>query len=297
MMRLPANRRREAITGLLFAAPWFIGFGIFMAYPVFASLYYSLCDYSVLKPAMFIGTENYTELFNDQVFWQAAGNTLYYAVLSVPIGLASALGLALLLNTKAKGMTIYRTIFFLPSLVPTIPMAVLWLWLLNGEHGILNYFLNFLGIHGPNWLGDPAWTKPSLMLLGIWGLGNTMLIFLASLQDVPQSLLEAADLDGATAARKLKVVVVPMISPVILFNAIMGMIGSLQVFAIPFVMFPNGTPQRSAYFYSSYLFDSAFKFNRMGYASAMGWIMFAVILVLTYGVLKFGEKKVHYEGS
>jgi len=290
-------RRREAWTGILFASPWLIGMCVFMLYPLCSSLYYSLCDYSVLKPPLFIGSENYSELARDEVFRKTVVNTLIYAILSVPFGLIFSLGLAMLLNTKVRGMTIYRTIFFIPSLVPTIPLAVLWLWLLNGEHGLVNHMLHGAHMPTPNWLGDEVWTKPALVLMGLWGVGNTVLIFLASLQDVPTSLVEACDLDGASAWCKTKNITLPMISPVILFNLIMGLIGSLQVFALPYVMFPGGDPGRSVYMYSMYLFDNAFKYNKMGYACAMGWIMFLVILVLTMVTLKFGEKKVYYEGS
>ena len=270
---------------------------VFLLYPLLASIYYSFCEYSVLKPPIFVGFENYTDLMQDEVFWKVVGNTAIYAVISLPIGMVVALSLALLLNSKVKGMAFYRTIFFLPSLVPMVSLAVLWLWLLNGEHGILNEVLKMVGIKGPNWLGDPVWSKPALVVLGAWGAGNAMLIYLASLQDVPTSLLEAAELDGANSWQKTRNVTIPMISPVILFNMIMGIIGTLQVFAVPYVMFPDGSPARSTYFYSMYLFDNAFKFNKMGYASAMGWIMFVIILVLTTTALRFSEKHVHYGGG
>ena len=270
---------------------------VFLLYPLLAYIYYSFCEYSVLKPPIFVGFENYTDLMQDEVFWKVVGNTAIYAVISLPIGMVVALSLALLLNSKVKGMAFYRTIFFLPSLVPMVSLAVLWLWLLNGEHGILNELLKLIHIKGPNWLGDPSWSKPALVVLGAWGAGNAMLIYLASLQDVPTSLLEAAELDGANSWQKTRNVTIPMISPVILFNMIMGIIGTLQVFAVPYVMFPDGSPARSTYFYSMYLFDNAFKFNKMGYASAMGWIMFVIILVLTSTAYRFSEKHVHYGGG
>jgi multiple sugar transport system permease protein len=291
------NQRKEGFAGYLFAAPWLVGMSVFLLYPLLASIYYSFCEYSVLKPPIFVGFENYTDLMQDEVFWKVVGNTAIYAVISLPIGMVVALSLALLLNSKVKGMAFYRTIFFLPSLVPMVSLAVLWLWLLNGEHGILNEVLKMVGIKGPNWLGDPVWSKPALVVLGAWGAGNAMLIYLASLQDVPTSLLEAAELDGANSWQKTRNVTIPMISPVILFNMIMGIIGTLQVFAVPYVMFPDGSPARSTYFYSMYLFDNAFKFNKMGYASAMGWIMFVIILVLTTTALRFSEKHVHYGGG
>ena len=270
---------------------------IFLLYPLVSSLYYSFCDYSVLKPPMGIGIDNYRELYHDAVFRKTVTNTFIYAAIALPTGVISALVLAMLLNAKLKGQTAYRTMFFIPSLVPAIPMAVLWNWLLNGDFGIVNEMISKFGIHAPNWLGDPTWTKPSLVVMGTWGIGNTMLIYLASLQDVPTSLVEAADLDGASAWQKTKNVTIPMISPVILFNSVMGLIGSLQIFAQPFVMFPNGGPEQSAYFYSNYLYDKAFRDHAMGYACAMGWIMFIVIMLLTYVLIKGSEKRVHYGGT
>lgn len=290
-------RRKDQIAAMLFASPWFIGFSVFLAYPLAASIYYSFCDYSVLKPPVWIGTANYTELMRDEVFWIALKNTLVYAALALPLGTILAIALALLLNTKVRGMAFYRTIFFLPSLVPMVSLAVLWLWLFNGERGIVNLGLESVGVGGRNWLGDPAWSKPALVLLGLWGAGNAMVIYLAGLQDVPQQLYEAADLDGASPWTKTRHVTLPMISPVILFNVIMGMIGTLQVFTVPYIMFPGGVPARSTYFYTMYLFDNAFRYHKMGYASAMGWIMFLIILSLTMLSIKLSERKVYYEGS
>ena len=292
-----SNRKREAAAGLWFASPWFIGLAVFLAYPLAASMYYSFCDYSVLKPPVWIGAANYVELFHDEVFWKTVSNTAVYATMALPISMLIGIGLAMLLNSKIKGMAFYRTIFFLPSLVPMISLAVLWLFILNSDSGVLNQALGALHIKGPNWLGDTMWTKPALVVTGVWGVGNAMLIYLASLQDVPASLIEAADLDGANGWQKTKNVTLPMISPVILFNLIMGIIGTLQVFAVPYVMLPDGGPERSAYFYTAYLFDNAFRYNKMGFACAMGWIMFSVILILTLVSLKLSEKHVHYQGG
>ncbi len=289
--------RKEALAGWLFVSPWIIGILVFMTYPILASIYFSFCEYSVLKAPLWIGFDNYRELMKDEVFWITLKNTAYYAAMALPLGMIVAIGLALLLNTKVKGMTIYRTIFFLPSLVPMVSLAVLWLWIFNGEHGILNQALNVVGIRGPSWLSDPSWSKPALVLMSVWGVGNAIVIYLAGLQDVPTQLLESADLDGATSWQKTRHVTLPMISPVILFNLIMGIIGTLQVFTVPYVMFPGGSPARSTYFFTTYLFDNAFVFNKMGYASAMGWIMFVIIVILTFAALRLSEKHVHYGGN
>ncbi len=289
------NARREAMYGYLFTLPWMIGMSVFMLYPVVASCWYSFCDYSVLKPPMWIGLANYQELFQDEVFWQATRNTLVFAMLSLPLSTVVALALAVLLNGKVRGQSVYRALFFMPSLVPVVPVAVLWFWLFNGDHGIINVMLHSMHIPTVNWMSNPAYTKWAIVVLTVWGGGNTMLIYLAGLQDVPTSLLEASELDGASGAQRFRHVTVPMISPVILFNVVMGLIGSLQVFAVPYVLWPTGSPERSAYFYAMYLFDNAFKFNKMGYACAMGVLMFLMILVLTLALLKVGERKVHYQ--
>ena len=289
--------RRQLWAGLAFISPWLIGLGVFMLYPVVASLYYSFCDYSVLERAHPVGVANYRDLLHDQLYLKSLLNTVFYAALSIPLGLMLALALALLLNSGVRGLTVYRTIFFLPALMPMVALAVLWLWIFNGEYGVLNVFLARLGIHAPGWLTDPSWSKPALVLLSLWGMGQAMVIFLAGLQDVPVHLYEAADLDGASWWSKLRHVTLPMISPVLLFNGIMGIIGSLQFFAVPYIMTPNGQPARSAYFYAMYLYDNAFRYLRMGYASAMAWILFLLILALTLLSLRLASRYVHYEAG
>ncbi len=307
-----SNSKRETRTALLFVSPWIIGFLVFLAYPLSASIYYSFCNYSVLKAPVWVGMANYRNLVQDDVFRTTLVNTLIYALMSLPVGMAVAIGLAMMLNAKIKGQTIYRTIFYVPSLVPGVPLAVLWLWVFNGKQGIINAVLqplldhvasalSIVGFHGhlnaPQWLSDAAWAKPALVIMSAWGAGNAMLIYLAGLQDVPQPLYEAADLDGAGWWSKTWNVTLPMLSPVILFNGIMGIIGALQVFTIPYIMFPGGSPARSTYFYAMYLYDNAFVYLKMGYACAMGWIMFAITVILTVAAHKLSDRYVHYGGS
>lgn len=292
----PATRR-QLCRALGFVAPWLVGLVVFQLYPILASLYFSLCDYSVLQPARFIGLGNYADLVTDEVFWVALKNTLVYAALALPLGLLVSFCTAVLLNTGVRGMTVYRTIYFLPSLVPAVASAILWLWLFNGEYGVLNVALAKVGITGPGWLSDPRWSKPALVLMSLWGVGHAVVIYLAGLQDVPQQLYEAAELDGANGLQKLWHVTVPMMSPVILFNLIMGMIGALQMFALPYIMLPGGQPARSAYFYAVYLYDNALPYLQMGYASAMAWILFLVTLALTFLALRVSSRHVHYEGA
>jgi multiple sugar transport system permease protein len=291
------NTRRETLTALLFVSPWIVGFGLFLVYPLVASIYYSFCDYSVLRPPIYIGMDNYRGLMHDEVFWIALMNTVIYSLFALPLGAIVALALAMLLNTKVKGMVFYRTLFYIPSLVPAVALGVLITWIFNGEHGILNYILDTVHIKGPNWLGDPAWSKITLIIMAAWGAGNAMVIYLAGLQDVPMPLYEAADLDGASWWAKTWNVTLPMLSPVILFNLIMGIIGTLQVFTVPYIVSPSGSPARSIYFYAMYLFDNAFIYHKMGYACAMGWIMFLIVLVVTLVSLRISNKHVYYGGS
>jgi multiple sugar transport system permease protein len=289
--------RKEELTGFAFVSPWVFGFVVFLIYPLVASLYFAFCDYSVLRPPIWTGLDNFITLFNDDVFWKALGNTVYFTVFYLPLSLVVSLGLAMLLNTKVKGMAFYRTIFYLPSLVPMVATAVLFLWVFDSDHGVVNQILGSAGLKGPPWLTDPAWSKITIILLSLWGAGNTMIIYLAGLQEVPQSLYEAAEVDGAKAWTKTWAVTLPMISPVMFFNLVMGIVGSIQIFTIPYIMFPDGAPTRSTYFYTAYLFDNAFRFHNMGYACAMGWIMFLIILGLTLFAQRFTEKHIYYGGG
>jgi len=293
------RERRNLRNGLLFISPWLIGFLAFVAYPIAASLYYSLCDYSVLKPPVYIGIANYLELTEDPLFWHSLWNTLYFAVLFLPLATVLAIGLALLLNTGVRGMTLYRTIFFLPSLTPLVALGILWLWMLNGEYGVVNHALRVvlapLGMQPPTWLQSPAWSKPAIVLMSLWGVGHAMIIYLAALQDVPKQLYEAADLDGARWFSKIRHVTLPLLSPAIFFNVVIGLIASLQVFALPYVLTNGiGGPARSTTFYTMYLYNCAFKYLRMGYACAMAWLLFAVILALTLIIHRVARRHVFY---
>jgi len=266
-----------------------------MTYPLVASFIYSFTNFSILRAPQSVGFRNYVELAHDKVFYQSLFNTLLYVAGAVPLGTVVAIGLAMLLNTKVKGMSFYRTMFFLPTLVPMVALGTLFSWIFNGDYGLLKEAFRKVHVTSPGWMSDPEWTKWTLILITVWGCGQAMVIYLAGLQNVPVTLYEAAELDGAKMWAKTWNVTVPMISPVILFNVVMGIIGSLQIFAVPFVMFPGGAPARSTYFYTSYLYDNAFQYQRMGYASAMGWILFLITLALTVVALKLSERHVHYE--
>lgn len=286
---------RNLAKGLAFISPWLAGLFIFTLVPVALSLYYSFCDYSLLQPPVWIGMDNYRELMRDPVFWRSLLNTGYYALFALPGGMCVSVGLALLLNQNIRGQAVYRTIIFIPSLVPVVASSMLWLWLFNAKLGLINGLLLKLGIQGPGWLSDPTWAMPSLILMSLWGVGNSVVIYLAGLQDVPRELYEAADIDGANSWQRLRNVTIPTISPVIFFNLIMGIIGSLQVFATAYIM-TGGGPARSTYFYTMYLYDNAFTYLRMGYASAMAWIQLLIVLILTAIAFWTGKHWVHYQG-
>ena len=292
---MTSGETKRLWTALAFISPWIVGLLVFTVYPLVASLYYSFCDYDVLTRPVWVGLLNYRDMISDRVYWQSLGNTLVFAALSLPLGLLLALALALLLNQPVRGRGLYRAIYYLPSLVPAVAGAMVWLWILNGRLDLLNQALAFIGIaHPPQWLADPAWTKPALVLMSVWGCGNTVVIYLAALQGVPRALLEAATIDGASAWRRLIHVTLPSISSVIYFNLIVGIIGSLQVFASAFVMLGGGGPDRSALFYAVYLYQNAFEYRQMGYACAMAWILFLIILGLTWVATRGTRGLVHY---
>ncbi|MDP6115665.1 MAG: sugar ABC transporter permease [Planctomycetota bacterium] len=287
-------RQTSLLIGLAFISPWLFGFAVFMLYPMVASIYFSFCDYSVLQSALFIGLENYIELFGDKVFRVSLGNTLFYAFFALGLGLVVSIGEALLLNMKVKGMAFHRTIIFLPSLVPVVALSVLWMWIFNGESGLLNAILEGVGLPAPNWLGSEDWAMPALILMSLWGIGHPVVIYLAGLQDIPRELYEAAEIDGAGSWDRFWNVTLPMLTPVVYFNVVMGIIGTFQVFAQPYIM-TQGGPGRATYFYALALYDYAFMDLRMGYASAMAWILFIIILGLTLLATRVSQKWVQYD--
>lgn len=284
---------RNLLKGLAFISPWIIGFLIFQLYPIYKSVYYSFCEYDVLNPPVFIGLDNYKNLSGDKLFLKSIINTAIYTCMAIPLGICVSLFFAILLNQKIIGRGVFRTIYFLPSLVPMVALAILWKWMFNGESGVLNYILSLLHIPGPNWLGSTYWATPSIVLTGLWGIGGSIVIYLAALQDVPKSLYEAAEIDGAGWFGKTRHITIPMISPVIYFNLILSIIGCLQVFAVPYIMTAGG-PARSTYYYTMYLFDNAFSFLKMGYAGAMAVLLFVIIIAITFITTKLTASRVYY---
>ena len=292
-------RRGELLPALLFISPWIIGFLWFQFYPIAASIYYSFTEYNIMQAPVFIGLTNYVQLFgHDDLFKKALTNTAVYTVFSVPLDLAVAFFFAVLLNRNIPGRAIFRTAFFFPYVVPSVATATLWIMLLNTQNGLMNVALNYLGLPAIPWLSSPDWAMPSLILLSVWTIGPTVVIFLAGLQDVPRELYEAAEIDGAGPLHLVRHVTIPMISPVILFNLVIGMIGALQIFAPPFIIFGSkgspGGPLNSVLMYSVQLYTVAFNQFQMGYAAAMAWIMFAIIFILSLTAMRLSNRFVHY---
>lgn len=295
-MRLK-EKNRQRLYLYIFLSPWIIGFIIFTLYPIISSFFYSFTDYNIIDPPKFTGLQNFRDLMNDDLFFKSIKVTLYYTFLSVPLQLILSLGLALLLNKKIPYMGFFRTALYLPSMVSGVVMSLLWLWIFNSEFGLLNYLLSLLGVDGPMWLMDENWAIPALILMSLWLTGSGMVVFLAALQGVPASLHEAAVLDGASKWQQLKIITLPMISPIILFQFIIGIIDSFQTFTQAVVMTRNGGPHYATYFYVFNLYTNAFKNYKIGYASALAWLLLITVMILTYFIIKASDKYVYYEGG
>jgi len=285
------------LTGLAFIAPWLLGFLMFTLYPLFSSAYYSLTRYDLMRPATFIGFKNYVRFFSgDRDFTLVLKNTLWWVGFSAPAGVVSAFLMATLLNTEIKGRSIFRALFFFPSIVPAFVTAIIWQFLLNIQFGAINATLVGLGLKAIPFLSDPQVVKPSLLMIHMWAQGSAMVIFLATLQDVPRSLYEAATIDGAGAFRRWWNVTIPMTSPVIFFNLVMAFIGGFQAFTLPWLL-TQGGPNRATEFYAIHLYRNAFSFMRMGKACALAWILFVIIVTFTGILWKSTGRWVYYEGK
>jgi len=292
-----ARNQSQQLAGWLWTAPWWLGFALFLAGPMAVSFYLSFCDYPLLQPPVFVGTSNYEALAGDPVFYKVLLNTLIYAAAAIPLGTVLAILLAVLLNQNVRGQSVFRTCIFVPTVVPIVAAAVVWMWMLNPQFGLINEGLRTLGIEGPTWLASPGWAMASLVLISLWSTGAQVVIYLAGLQEVPDSLYEAAHLDGASRIGQFWHVTLPGISPVVLFNVIIAIIATWQIFALPFVMMKGSPgPDRATYFYTMYLFDNAFRYLKMGYASAMAWIQLLIILALTGLVFLVSRRLVYYRG-
>lgn len=297
--KLSRRMLRQNILGYLWISPWLLGFLVFTFGPMLASLGFSFTNYRVINDFRWIGLENYRyAFFEDNLFWSSLAITFYFMVASVPIGLLGSLLLAILLNQRLRGETWFRTFFFLPSLTPLVAAAILWIWLLHPEVGLLNYMLSLIGIDGPPWLGSSRWAMPSIVMITLWTSvgGGRMIIFLAGLQGVPQELYEAAVIDGAGEWAKFRYVTIPMISPAIFFNLVLGIIASLQVFTTAYVT-TRGGPGRATWFFALHIYSNAFEYFDMGYASTLSLVLFVILLVFTIIQMRISDKWVFYAGS
>jgi multiple sugar transport system permease protein len=294
-------RRRNVLSALLFLSPWLVGFGVFTAWPLIYSAYLSLTDYDVINDPNFVGLANYSELLVDPKIALALGNTLFYTALQIPLYVLVSLGLALLLNRVGRGSGFFRTVFFLPKMTPPVAVGILFLLLFNGQNGLINAVLGVFGINGPAWTTDPMWVKPGLIVMSLWTVGSTVIILLAALQNVPEELYESSKLDGAGFWRQSISVTLPMISPAIFFVVVVNTIAGLQTFDEAYTAFfgaGNSTYSNdAALFYVIYLFRQAFEFLHMGYASAMAWVLFAIIMVITVIQLVVSRRLVYYENE
>ncbi len=290
---------RHQRNGLLFISPWIIGFLVFSLGPMLASFYFSFTSYNVLKSPRWVGLQNYLNIFTaDPYLRTAVVNTLYLAVFGVALGTLLSLSLALLLNQRMRTIGVYRTLYYLPTMLPIVVSSFIFLLVLDPQFGVINNALGVFGITGPGWLTSPDWSKPALIILGLWGVGNSVVIYLAGLQDVPRHLMEAAEVDGAGWWRRLWHVTLPMLSPVIFFNVVLAIIAAFQNFiSIFFLTDGTGGPARSTVTWGLQIYTNAFVNGRMGYASAMSWIMFVIVLLVTLGLFRLGSHVVYYEGG
>lgn len=292
-------QRKEALEGYLWISPWVIGFLVFSLGPIIASAYLSFTQYKIASSPIWIGLANYQEaFFVDKQFWSSLLRTGYYSIALVTLGISLSLIAAILLNQEIKGRAFYRALYYLPSLTPVVALALLWRWLLQPQVGLVNFLLSMVGIDGPGWLADSDWAIPALIMVGLWASigGGRMIIFLAGLQGVPKELYESAEIDGANAIQRFLRITLPMISPVIFFNLILGVIGSFSVFAVAFIA-TDGGPNYATWFYMLHLYYNAFSYFQMGYASALAWIFFVIIFILSFIQIKLSNRWVYYEFS
>ncbi len=301
--QLSPSQRREAGIFYLTVSPWVIGFILFTFIPMAISLYLSFTQWNVLTAPRWIGLDNYVRMFtNDPDFYQSLKVTFTYTIVSVPLQLAIALGLAVLLNEATRAVGFFRTSFYIPSIVASVASAVLWTWIFNPRFGPLNGLLRSLGLFAPNWFSDPNYALWALIIMSTWGVGGQMLIFLAGLKGIPRELYEAAEVDGAGRLTRFLRMTIPLLTPTIFFNLIMSMIGTFQTFDSAYVISTTrggqiGAPEKSTLFYLLHLYEEGFKFLNMGYASALAWVLFVVILIITILINRSSKKWVFYSGA
>jgi multiple sugar transport system permease protein len=288
---------RRNLEGWAFASPWILGFVLFTAGPMLASAVMAFMKWDLLTPPSFVGLENFRQaLWRDPLVWHSLKVTTIYAAIAVPLNVVLGLGLALMLNSGIRGLRIYRTAYFLPSVLSGVAVALLWRWVFENQFGLANTLLSTFGLRGPNWLGDGSWALGSLIIMNIWSVGGGMIIYLAGLQGIPTEFYEAAEVDGANWWRRLWSITLPLVTPALFFQLVIGVIQALQVFTQPYIM-TGGGPYNSTLFFVLYLYQNAFQYFQMGYASTLAWLLFLYILMLTVMIFRSGDLWVHYEGQ
>lgn len=296
---LSSARRREAISGYLFISPWLIGFIVFFVGPIIASFVLSFMRWNIVGTPEWIGLQNYQDIFtSDARFLKAVQVTITYSVFYLPLEVICGIGLAVLMNQKLRGIGIFRTLYYMPYVVPQVAAALVWVWMLNARYGVVNTIMGWFGVTGPNWLGNPAYILPSLIIIALWGVGGSSIIYLAGLQNIPQTLYEAATVDGANRVQRFFRITLPMLSPTIFFQVVLGLIGVFQTFTPAYIAAgANGGPLQSGLFYMLYIYNRGFVTLRMGYASALAWILTVFILIVTVLVLRSSRYWVYYEAD
>jgi len=288
--------RKRAVEGWLFVSPFLLGFALFFAGPMLFAAYISLTDWPILATPKFVGLQNFRNMLTDDAFWHSLRVTAYYTLFSVPLNLVAGLALAMLLNQKIRGVAIFRTLFYIPVVITGVGVAVLWWMLFNTEYGLINTVLRTVGLPAIPWLTHTRWVIPSFILMSLWHVGGSIVIYLAGLQGIPTDLYESASIDGAGAWPRFRFITLPLLSPVLLFNLVLGIIGSFQSFTNALVM-TNGGPSRASLFYVLYIYRNAWQYNQMGYAAALSWVLFGIVLLLTVAVFRFTSNRVFYAGT
>lgn len=294
------RQKSEALWGLLFVSPFIIGFIIFMLGPMLFSFYGSFTNYNLTSQMDFIGLDNFKQMFTqDELFWKSLYNTGYYVLFNVPLTAIGSVILALLLNQRVRGISVFRTIFYLPAILSGVAVYVLWMQMLSPSSGLINTILSWFSIEGPAWLFDPQWTKPALILMKLWSVGGSMLLYLATMQNVPNQLYESAEMDGASPYKQFRHITLPLITPIVFYDVVTSTIGAFQIFQEAYVMTESGTngPANSLLFYNLHMWNKAFVAFDMGYAMAMSMVLFVIVLVLTLINLKLAPHWVHYGGG
>lgn len=295
MKRRGSIERRESRLFFLYISPWLLGFAIFTLYPMVYSLILVFTDTDLTGSGKFIGFDNIVRSFTeDDLFYKALVNTLYYVFVTVPVSLLLSFLIALLLNQKLKGIGFFRTSFYIPYITSGVAVVLLWGWIFNAQFGLINYFLSWFGINGPNWLSDTRWAMPAIIIMGVWSIGNSIIITLAGLQDIPEQLYESAEIDGANAFVKMTRITLPLVTPTLYFNLVMGIIGGFQIFMQPHIL-TGGGPNYATHTYMMHIYDYGFRYGEMGYASTLAWILFIIIMTITQIVNRTSKYWVHYD--